>query len=490
MGSGVLKRIKLLLRIKVMKNILLQLTLSLLLFSAAVLLFADEAGKTAVSDVSSGTYSSNLTGFEVGGLLGVPSGFTMRYWFSDRYGLEAITGFSLDTEPLIGVDFIYKPFGMFHAATWNLYFTVGAGFMASYVGGESAYIARFPLGLTMPLDNYPVQFTLYGAPAVQINQFDNKEIQWGVAVTYSFSRGEYLFEKRQQSLYKNWKLESEVEGLKSGLDETKGQLSKTEGDLEKTRGKLSDTESELNSIRGELGTTKKEMSKLQDSLSSAKGELETAKTTLGDFKIRLDGAKEELNRTRQKLDEKDRELKQNQADLDKAKEIMNSALDGTELEEEKERIAQKQRQLDRELKRLAEEKISLKKGNEQESEVRSLWAEKCTVRRGVLNSDGECVCRVGETWNSDKSACVCIAGYSFNKRTERCEPCAIIDYNGACVSKCDDDENQVSMKKGPHKYVCVKKCRGKNEVWIRGSNRCGCIDGYNYDNSGKCVPRR
>ncbi len=473
-----------------MKKVLLQLTLSLLLFYAAVLLFADESDTIPALDVSSGSYSSNLNGFEVGGLLGVPSGFTMRYWFSDRFGLEALTGFSLDTEPLIGIDFIYKPFGMFHAATWNLYFTVGAGFMASYAGGESEYILRFPLGLTLPLDNYPVQFTLYGAPAVQMNHPENKEIQWGLAVTYSFSRGEYLFEKRQQSLYKNWKLEGEVKGLKSGLDETKGQLSKTESDLKKTQGKLSDTESELNGIRSELGTTKKEISQLQDSLSSTKGELESTKTTLGDFKIRLDGAKDELNRTRQKLDGKDRELKQNQADLDKAKEIMNAALVGKELEEEKGRIAQKQHQLDRELKRLAEEKVSLKKGNEQESEVRSLWKDKCSVRRGVLNSDGECVCRVGETWNSDKSACVCIAGYNFNKKRNRCEPCAIIDYNGACVSKCDDDENQVSMKNGPHKYICVKKCRGRNEAWIRGSNKCGCIDGYNYDNGGKCVPRR
>jgi predicted nucleic acid-binding Zn-ribbon protein len=474
-----------------MKNIFLQMILSLLLFSAAGLLFADDSDTIpALDDTPSGTYSSNLTGFEVGGLLGVPSGFTMRYWFTDRYGLEFITGFSLDTEPLVGVDFIYKPFGMFHAATWNLYFTIGAGFMASYAGGESEYIVRIPLGFTIPLDDYPVQFTLYGAPAVQMNHPENKEIQWGVAVTYSFSRGEYLFEKRQQSLYKNWKLEGEVEGLKSGLDETKGQLSKTESDLVKTRGKLSDTESELNSIRGELGTTKTEISQLQDSLSSTKGELESTKTTLGDFKIRLDGAKEELNRSRQKLDAKDRELKQNQAELNKAKEIMNAALDGKELEEEEARIAQKQRQLDKELKRLAEEKISLKKGNEQESETRSLWKEKCTIRRGVVNSDGECVCRVGETWNSDKSACVCIAGYTFNKKSNRCEPCPIIDYSGGCVSRCDDDENKVSMKKGPHKYVCVKKCRGRNEIWIKGSRKCGCIDGYNYDNNGKCVPRR
>ncbi len=473
-----------------MKNIILHLTLLIFLFSAAVIFSADENSKTASADVTAGSYSSNLTGFEVGGLLGVPSGFTMRYWYNDLFGLEAITGFSLDTEPLLGVDLLYKPFGMFHAATWNLYFTIGAGFMVSYIGGEPEYIARVPLGFTMPLDNYPVQFTLYGAPAVQINHPDQREIQWGAAVTYSFSRGEYLFEKRQQSLYKNWKLESEVEGLKSGLDETKGQLSKTESDLEKTRGKLSDTENEMNSIKSELDTTKKEISHLQANLSDTKGELEAAKSTLGEFKTRLDTARDELNRTRQKLDEKDRELKQNQADLDKAKEIMNTALDGRELEEEEARIARKQLQLDRDLKRLAEEKISLKKGNEQELEARSLWNEKCTIRRGVVNSDGECVCRVGETWNADKSACVCIAGYTFDKKTERCEPCPIIDYNGACVSGCDDDENKILMKKGPHKFVCVKKCRGRNELWIKNSGRCGCADGYSYDSNGKCVPRR
>lgn len=475
---------------KSMKIIFLQVITFIMVFSAAAFLSASETDTSAIAEYNVASQTSDPSGLEVGGLLGVPSGFTMRYWFNGQFGMEAIAGLSLDTEPLIGLDFLYKPFDIFNAATWNLYFTIGTGLMVSYIEDEPEYIARLPIGLTMPLDNYPVQFTLYGAPAVLINDTDEREIQWGVAVTYSFSRGEYLFEKRQQALYQNWRLEGEVEGLKSGLDQTKGQLSKTERDLEKTRGKLSDTESELNNIRSELGNTKKEISQLQDNLSSTKGELETAQSTLGDLKFRLDGAKEELNRTRQKLDDKDRELKQNQADLDKAKEIMKTALEGKELAEEEKNIALKQLQLDKEFKKLSEEKKSLNKGREQESEARSLWNDKCSKRRGVINSDGECVCRVGETWNKDKSACVCIAGYSFNKMSDRCEPCRIINYYGACVSGCEDDEKQVSMKTGPHKYVCVKRCRGKNEVWLKSSNRCACADGYNYDNNEKCVPRR
>ncbi len=134
--------------------------------------------------------SSNLAGLEVGGLLGVPSGFTMRYWFTDKIGMEAITGLSLEAEPLIGMDLLYHPFGMFHAATWDLYLTIGAGFMVSYIGKETEYITRFPVGITLPLDNYPVQFTVYGAPAMVLNDNLNKEMQWGIAVTYSLSRGE------------------------------------------------------------------------------------------------------------------------------------------------------------------------------------------------------------------------------------------------------------------------------------------------------------
>jgi len=436
------------------------------------------------------TYTYSRTGLEVGGLLGIPSGFTMRYWFSDRYGMEILSGFSLDSEPLIAADFLYQPFGMFHAGTWNFYLTIGAGLMLSYIKNDPEYITRFPIGVTLPLDNYPVQFTLYGAPAIVINKSMKNELQWGVAVTYSFSRGEYLFEKRQQAIYRNWKLQGEVEGLKTGLSETKGKLSQTETDLEKTRGKLSETEHELNKITGELDTTRSKILMLENTLSSTKGELETAKTSLGKVKTDLDTAKDQLSRTQVRLNEKERELQQNQDALDKAKIIIQTALEGKEREEEEKKITQKQIQLNKEVKRLAEEKLSLKKGNEQEVKVRALWEDQCSKRRGIVNSEGECVCRVGETWDAKKNACVCIKGYTLNRKTNICEPCPIVNVSGSCVSKCAEDENRIAMKSGPHKFVCVKKCRGKNEIWIKSSNKCGCIEGYNYDKFEKCVPRR
>ncbi len=414
-------------------------------------------------------YTYSRTGLEVGGLLGIPSGFTMRYWFSDRYGMEVLSGFSLDSEPLIGADFLYQPFGMFHAGTWNFYLTIGAGLMISYIKNDPEYITRFPIGGTLPLDNYPVQFTLYGAPALVMNKSFKREFQWGIAVTYSFSRGEYLLDKRQQAIYRNWKLQGEVEGLKSGLSETKGKLSQTETDLEKTRGKLSETEDELNKITSEL---------------------ESAQTTLGEVKTDLDTAKDELSRTQVRLNEKERELQQNQDSLDKAKIIIQTALEGKEREEEEEKITQQQLQLDKELKRLSEEKLSLKKGNEQEIKVRALWEDQCTKRRGIVNSEGECVCRVGETWDADKNSCVCIKGYTLNRKTGICEACPIVNISGSCVSRCAEDENRIAMKSGPHKFVCVKKCRGKNEIWIKSSNKCGCNEGYNYDEFEKCVPRR
>lgn len=473
-----------------MKQKFLSAITILLFFFFTTLLLATESDNTADLNNPIPSYSSDKTGLDVGGLFGIPSGFIMRYWFTNLLGMQAITGLSLDSDPLIGVDLLYQPFGMFHAATWNLYLTVGTGFMVSYIEKETEYIARIPVGITMPLDNYPVLFTLYGAPALKINNPVKKEFQWGIAVTYSFSHGEHLYGKRQQTENRNTYLKDEVQGLQSGLSETKGRLSKTESDLEKTRSKLSDTENELNGIRNELGVTKNEISRLQNSLSSTKGELETALTSLDEVKLRLDGAKDELNRTQQKLNEKDRELQQNQTDLNKAKEIIKTAFEGAEREEEEKKIKEKQTQLDREVKRLSEEKLSLSKGNEQESKARSLWKEKCTAKRGVINSDGECVCRVGETWNAKKNACVCIKGYSLNNKTDRCEPCEIINLNGSCVSGCNEDEKKTSMKDGPGQFVCIKKCRGKNEVWLKNSKKCACDEGYIYDGTDKCVPRR
>ncbi len=462
----------------------------LLLLLCTTILRSAESDNAYDRSIPIPSYSSDKTGLDVGGLFGIPSGFIIRYWFTNKIGMQAITGLSIDSDPLVGVDLLYQPFGMFHAATWNLYLTAGTGFMASYTGKETEYIARIPVGITMPLDNYPVLFTVYGAPALKLNDRVKKEFQWGIAVTYSFSHGEHLYGKRQQAISQNTYLKDEVKDLQSGLSETRGLLSKTESDLEKTRSKLSNTENELNGIRNELGATKNEISQLQNSLSSTKGELETALTSLDEVKLRLDGAKDELNRTQMKLNEKDRELRQKQADLDKAREIIKTAYEGAEREEEEKKIKEKQIQLDREQKRLSEEKISLKKGNEQESEARSLWKDKCTARRGVINSEGECVCRIGETWNAKKNACVCIKGYSLNNKTDRCEPCETININGSCVSGCSEDENRTSMKDGPNQFVCVKKCRGKNEIWLKNSKKCACDEGYVYDGFDKCVPRR
>ncbi len=473
-----------------MKNKILSLTLIFLFLPGALISGSDGYGDTVTQDNYAPSYSSDKTGLDVGGVLGIPSGLFMRYWFTDRFGIQAISGFSLDYEPLFGIDMTYQPFSMFHAATWNLYFTIGAGFMVSFVDNDPEYITRFPLGLTMPLDHYPVLFTIYGAPAIVLNEPLHTEVQWGIAVTYSFSRGEDLYEKRQHAVKQSQMLKGEITDLKSGLDETRGRLSQTERDLEQTRGKLSNTENELNTIKTELSTTKNEISHLQNSLSSTKGELETALTSLDNVKIRLDGAKEELNQARQKLNEKDRQLQQNQSDLNKAKEIIKTALEGKEREEEENKIKAKQLQLDKEFKRLTEEKISLEKGNEQESRTRSLWKEKCTARRGVINSDGECICRVGETWNSGKNACVCIKGYFLNNKTDACEPCKIINFSGACISGCGEDEKKVTLKEGPHEFVCVKRCRGKNEIWLKNSKKCACDEGYDYDSAGRCVPRR
>lgn len=473
-----------------MKQKLLPAIAIFLIFFSTTFLPAAESDNTYDRNSPISSYSSDKTGLDVGGLFGIPSGFIMRYWLTNQIGMQAITGLSLDSDPLIGVDLLYQPFGMFHAATWNLYLTAGTGFMVSYTEEQTEYIVRIPIGITMPLDNYPVLFTVYGAPALKLNNPVKKEFQWGIAVTYSFAHGEHLYGKRQQAVNQNTYLKDEVKDLQSGLSETKGRLSKTESDLEKTKSKLSNTENELNGIRNELGVTKNELSQLQNSLSSTKGELETALTSLDEVKLRLDGAKDELNRTQQKLNEKDRELQQNQADLDKAKEIIKTAFVGAEREEEERKIKEKQLQLDRELKRLSEEKISLNKGNEQESKTRSLWKEKCTAKRGVINSDGECVCRVGETWNAKKNACVCIKGYSLNNKTDRCEPCEIINLNGSCVTGCNEDEKMTSMKEGPGQFVCVKKCRSKNEVWLKSSKKCACDEGYVYDSFDKCVPRR
>ncbi|MDY6969483.1 MAG: hypothetical protein SVR08_12635 [Spirochaetota bacterium] len=469
---------------------------------------------------------------EIGGTIGTPSGLNSRYWITDHLGLDNSLGISSEKDPVFTVDLLYERFELYKLYSWKTLFFAGFGAKIGSEDGELSNNFRIPIGISFPFRYYPLSISIYAAPAFVINPKRKYDINWGIGVRYNFGKA-YSIKKKQDILLKNIDiLKSNIDTLQHGLASTKGELATTKGKLNSmeheldiikvnldstkdelitTRGKLNSTKGKLNATKGELDSTKGELNRAKGELDATKGELATTKgrlyktkEELGSAKIQLLYTKKELDNTKNQLDDvisdlkntkkilddKQEDIQSKQDELDKAREIIKNAFTGKEKEEEQRKIALKQDHLDKEIKQLNKEKLAWERIKEKEAKRREQLREECESRGGIINQDGYCTCRTNEEWNSEKDKCICIKGYKRNPKTEKCEPCEIIRYNGRCVEDCAPDEKKVRLKKGPNKFVCIKRCRKRNEVWSKRKKKCVCKDGYYRNKKNRCVPRK
>jgi hypothetical protein len=422
--------------------------------------------------------------FELGGGFGTPSGLNSRYWFTERFGLDVNAGISLEKQPVFTIDFLVEDYRLYRSSTFEARFFYGLGGLVLKDHDDYKNNIRIPVGFSFPMMQYPINFSFYIAPAMVVNPKTEFDLNWGIGVRYNFTRASEIREKQYHLEREVGKLEKDVESLKHGLDTTKGKLAEKEGELTATRGKL-------NELTEKLG-------KIKDTLDKTEGELDTTKSRLllttkelDDTKNQLDGVRSELTSTKKTLDDKQVELNKRQSELDKAKIIIENAYTGKEKEEQEGKTALKQKELNEQLTQLKNEKKSWEKINEKEAERRTQLRKKCEERGGVIDENGYCNCPDNQEWDPKTDKCVCIKGYYRNKPTERCKPCETIKESGECANgNCEDFEEKVQLKKGPHKFVCVKRCRKSNEIWSKRKGECVCKDGYYRSDSGECVKRQ
>ncbi len=512
-----------------MKKFLLFL---LIVFFSVCTLFADETERRENKDSTikpehqAGDVFAQKGTFELGGIMGVPSGLNMRYWFTDSIGIDSSLGASVQKDLYATMDLLYERFELHSSELYRFRFFFGLGALIGREDGSMSTNLRIPLGFSMPFKKYPVNLSLYAAPAFVLSPDRKMDANFGFAVRYNFSTASSL-NKKHRILEERFRSTSdelgdtrkyltssleEVENLKgrlgrteTNLRHTKGRLSKTETELSRTKGELlskadelAKTKSQLESIETELDSTKTSLSKTKTSLDKTKTILSTTEKELVSVKQKFDTAKENLDDVKSRLDsaqkaldERSTELTYKQAELNTLKNIIREGYTGSEKKEEEEKLKKKQEELDRKKLELEEEKQNLLEKVNKQKTLYSALKTRCEARRGILNEEGYCTCRTHEEWNSDRSKCVCVKGYSLNEKTNTCEPCRIIDYYGRCAeSGCRSDEKQVRLRKGPHSFVCVKRCRGTNEFWSSKKNKCVCKDGYYRNSSGICVPRR
>jgi uncharacterized coiled-coil DUF342 family protein len=475
---------------------------------------------------------SQAGNFELGGIMGMPSGLNSRYWFTDSFGLDFSLGSTVNRDFIFTLDVLYEPFELYRSNDHYMRFFIGAGTMSGYFNDEFYYSLRVPAGLSMPFTTYPVTFSFYVAPAYILQPGPDIDINWGIAARYSFTTAAAIVSRENRLLKDHGELKerhenistrldstmndldrtrkdldrtrddmdrtiSELKKTRGELDTTKGQLSTTKGDLGKTIDRLTVARNELEDTRSKLTSTKESLDHASDELTVAKDQLDSAKTQITTMRRELDSVKnqldltrEELNRARKRIDDREAELKDKQAELALARSLIKEALTGDRRIEEEKKLARLQEELNSEAEALKKEKEVWQKESENQKQKRESLRSECESRRGIINEQGYCDCRKNEQWNSERSACVCVKGYRLNSSSNLCEPCDTVSFSGACVAGCASDEKKVTLAKGPHKYVCVKRCSKSNEVWSDRKNSCVCGDGYSRDARGECVPRR
>ncbi|MBN1498241.1 MAG: hypothetical protein JXA07_15820 [Spirochaetes bacterium] len=458
--------------------------------------------------------------FELGGVAGMPSGINARWWIVDIFGIDFTIGSTIRRDFVFTLDFLFEHLTLYRSADLHLRFFYGVGGLVGYDYQDKDFYSnvRATIGLSMPFTKYPLTLSLFAAPAYLITPKNKFDANWGIAARYNFggvskmlARQRSLQEELDDSRDRYGELSKTLDATKGELDKTAGELGRTRGELDATKGRLdtardelkatsdslartrnelSGTKSELAGIKENLDTTVDELSDTRGKLMSARDQLSGMKRELESTRTELVSTRDQLSQAKRKLDDRESDLLMKQKELDQAKASIRDRLAGEARKAEEKRVEQRQVELDREFQEFKRQKESWEKEHAVQKRKREKLEAECAARRGIINEYGYCDCREHEQWNSDRSACVCVKGYELNSTTDRCEPCELVNYYGACTDACGPDEKKVRHWKGPNKYICIKKCSKKNEAWSDRKNACVCKDGYYRDEKGECVPRK
>ena len=115
-------------------------------------------------------------------------------------------GFHLIRHPVFTADFLVEEFKLYRSSTWESRFFFGFGALFSEDDDEFKNNLRVPIGLSFPMVQYPVNFSIYVAPAYVTNPKHEFEINWGIGVRYNFGRASDIKERQYRLERDTWQI--------------------------------------------------------------------------------------------------------------------------------------------------------------------------------------------------------------------------------------------------------------------------------------------
>ena len=123
--------------------------------------------------------------YEVGVIIGQPTGLSGKYWVSRRVAFDAAAAWSFTDESFeFHASYLFHPY-FFDVDQGELPLYFGAG-AVTYLRDDFAVGARFPVGISFIFDDIPLSLFLEIAPIVEVIPETGFNVNGGVGVRLAF----------------------------------------------------------------------------------------------------------------------------------------------------------------------------------------------------------------------------------------------------------------------------------------------------------------
>lgn len=146
--------------------------------------------------IAAGIAAAQRSGTGIGGIVGEPTGFSVKHWVDDRSAIDGAVGLGFDAGSSLHLhaDWLWHDFSLFPVARGALpiHYGVGARFKSSSDnrsrgrGSDDRFGARAPVGISYHFDDRPLELFAELAPILDVAPSTRLSINAAVGVRWYF----------------------------------------------------------------------------------------------------------------------------------------------------------------------------------------------------------------------------------------------------------------------------------------------------------------